>query len=376
MYYLVVNCGSTSLKLDLVDSHKKLNIFTGEVDRIKSGALPKEYKKSFILLYKKIAAKFPDELASIGGVCHRVVHGGTKYSAAIRINAKVKQDISRFSTLAPLHNPYNLIGIEAAEAVLPQVPHYAVFDTAFHTSIPDENAYYALPHKLSVKYGLRKYGFHGINHEYVSKKVGQICCKKNLKVISCHLGGGCSVAAIDSGISLDCSMGFTPLSGVPMATRSGDIDLGIVFYMYKNLGYSLDKIEDLLLKKSGLLGLSGFSGDMRDLLHAKRKHKAGAERAINFFALEVAKKIMSQLVLLKKVDVIIFTAGIGEHGVRVRQLITDWLSPLGVKIDQRLNADNSEEITAKNSAVRVFVITANEALQIAADVNALITSTR
>lgn len=367
MYFLTINCGSSSIKVDLVDPTTHELFFSDTVERLETGKNTEVYERSLSLLVSKMLQKgVIDSLDQINIVCHRVVHGGEKYVRPTLIKRRTKTDIYNLSDIAPLHNPYNLEGIYAAEKMF-KCPHYAVFDTAFHTTIPLENHLYALPYKFYKKHRIRRYGFHGISHNYIANKAADLMKNKRIRLVSCHLGSGCSVTAIRNGESVDCSMGFTPLEGVPMSTRSGDIDPAIIFYMIKKLKMKPEEVEDVLVHKSGWLGLSEHSSDMRDLLEPPRKHKAGSQRAINFFVLKVARKIMSQYTLLGRLDALVFTAGVGERSALIRKLICQYLEPFGVKIDRAKNERGAIEITHKNSTTRVFVVPTQESLQMAMD---------
>lgn len=370
MFFLTVNCGSSSLKVDLLDPQTQTVMFSDQVDRI--GNSKGVYEKSLSLLVSKILQSgVISDLEQINVVCHRVVHGGDKYEKPVLITRRVKTDIFNLGELAPLHNPYNLEGIYAAEKLL-KCPQFAVFDTAFHRTMPLENQFYAIPYHFFKKHGIKRYGFHGISHKYIADKAGEVMKNKRVRLISCHLGSGCSLAAIRNGESQDCSMGFTPLEGVPMSTRSGNIDAAMLFYLNRKLKLSWSKLEDMLIKESGLLGISEYSADMRDLLDPPRRNKAGAMRAVNFFCNKVARMLMSQVVTLQRLDAIVFTAGIGEGSAEIRKLICQHLTILGVKLDASANQRHALEISHADSLVRVFVIPTNESLQMAKEVLELI----
>jgi len=365
MYFLAVNCGSSSIKVSLVNPVTNEIYFDDKVERLEKNQSSEIYEKSLALLIDKMMQiGIIKSLDQVNFVCHRVVHGGEKYERPALINRRVKTDIKNLSDLAPLHNPYNLEGINAAEKLV-KCPHYAIFDTAFHSTIPEENYLYALPYYLYKKHAVRKYGFHGISHNYIANKTIEILKNKRVRFISCHLGSGCSLTAIANGQSLDCSMGFTPLEGVPMSTRSGSIDAAIIFYLQRKLKMPIAEIEDMLFHKSGLLGLSEYASDMRDLLKPNRSEKVAAERAVNFFVLKVARMIFSQFAVLGKLDAIVFTAGMGEDSAEIRRRICEHLAPLGVKLDEARNEFNSLQISSKSSLIKVLVIPTNESMQMA-----------
>jgi len=310
-----------------------------------------------------------DEISGIG---HRVVHGGEEFTASAVITDEVISMIQKYADLAPLHNPPNLTGIIASKKFLPKAVQVAVFDTAFHHSLPPKAYLYALPYGLYKKFGIRRYGFHGTSHYYVSKRAARLLEREREEVnlITCHLGNGCSITAVEKGLSVDTSMGFTPLEGLVMGTRSGDMDPAIVFYLSEK-GYSTEELNNLLNKKSGLLGISEISNDMRNLFEAKEKGDERAKAAIDIFCYRLRKYIGAYLAVLRHTDAIVFTGGIGENNAAIRSASLEGLESLGIVIDQeknlKANKDNESEISKDGSPVKVFVIPTNEELQIAHD---------
>ena len=308
-----------------------------------------------------------DEISAVG---HRVVHGGEKYSKSVLVDEDVMAYLEECVKLAPLHNRPNIIGIEACKALMPNTPMAVVFDTAFHGTMPKEAYSYALPYELYKENGIRKYGFHGTSHKYVSGKVAEVLGKdiKDLKIVTCHLGNGVSLTAVKNGKSIDTTMGFTPLAGMPMGTRSGDIDPAIVIYLIKELGYSVDEVNEILNKKSGILGISGLSSDFRDVRDAA--YKKGDERsllAIDIYTYKIRTQIGAYADAMGGLDVIVFTAGIGENADMIREGCLKNLEFLGVYLDKEKNKQNGEiaEISKDDSKVKVFVIPTNEELMIA-----------
>lgn len=384
MKILVVNSGSSSLKFQLLEnSGGKFRVLCkGIVDGIKlktcqfrfEGAKKKfaknilcgDHKEALnMALNAMLKNKIIASLDTIKAVGHRVVHGGEKYRHAVRINAQTIKTIRKLSELAPLHNPPNLKGIEACQKFLKGVPQVAVFDTSFHESIPEKAYLYALPYELYTKHGIRRYGFHGTSHEYVSQQAIKLLKKKQSKIISCHMGNGSSIAAILNGKSVDTSMGLTPLEGVPMGTRSGDIDSAIIFHLIKQHRVSPEKIENMLIKESGLIGLSGMSSDVRDLWAAVKKNNKRAKLTFEVLCYRMAKYMGGYAAAMDGLDAIIFTAGIGENAYYLRRDICAYLKHLGVAIDPQKNKKNSLVISTPKSRVKVFVIPTNEEEQIA-----------
>jgi len=392
---LVVNCGSSSLKYEVYEMPMGASLGKGTVERIGMG-VGNISQKSPKGVFKK-DAEIPDHatamdlvreaitdaengivstLREIVGVGHRVVHGGEEYSESVLIDEKVLEAIRKNIELAPLHNPANLTGIKELMNAMPGVPQVAVFDTAFHQTIQPASYLYGLPYELYEKYKIRKYGFHGTSHRYVSTEAMKMMqrSKTNTNVISAHLGNGASITAIAQGKSVDTSMGFTPLEGLIMGTRSGDIDPAIIFYLIDR-GYSPEELNSMLNKKSGLLGISGVSNDMRDLLEASAKGNTRAEAALEVFAHRVRRYIGAYMADLVKVDALIFTGGVGQHDYEMRERICRRLENLGIVMDYHKNLENRSKpgiISTDYSPVTILVIPTNEELQIAMDAHELI----
>lgn len=391
MNILVINCGSSSLKFQLINAESEKLIAKGICERIgidgsKISYTPaggakeetvtpmKDHTDAIRLVLEALTNEktgVVKSLQEIGAVGHRIVHGGEKFAEATLITDEVIEAIAQCNDLAPLHNPANLIGIHACRELMPETPMVAVFDTAFHQTMPDKAYMYGLPYEYYEKYKIRRYGFHGTSHSYVSKKAAEVLGKKyeDLKIIVCHLGNGASVSAVKNGKCVDTSMGLTPLEGLIMGTRSGDIDPAIMEFIAHKEGKSIDEIMNILNKKSGVLGLSeNLSSDFRDLEDA---YHAGNARAINTmetFAYRVAKYIGAYTAAMNGVDVICFTAGVGENCSFVREMICDqYLGYLGVKIDREANAKRGEDIAVStpDSKTTVMVIPTNEELAIA-----------
>lgn len=390
MKVLVVNCGSSSIKYQLIDMENENLMAKGYLEKI---GLPDSFLTHTVngekhkieqvitnheegiklVLDQLVHSEYGviDSLDEIGAVGHRVVHGGEKFSSSVLINDDVINVIKECIPLAPLHNPAGITGIEACKKVLPSVPMVAVFDTAFHQTLPKMAYLYALPYEYYEKYGVRKYGFHGTSHKFVSKRVAEVMNKpvENLKIVTCHLGQGASLCAVDGGKSVDTSMGLTPLAGIPMGTRSGDIDPSIVTFLMKKENLTPDEMDNILNKKSGKLGISGVSFDDRDIEAAIKEGNERAKLAIDNFAYQVVGYIGRFVAQMNGVDVITFAGGIGENGIEVRKQICESLSYLGVKIDEEKNNCRGKEveISTPDSKVKVFVIPTNEELMIARD---------
>ena len=396
MKVLVINCGSSSLKYQLIDMETENSLAQGLVERIgiEGSVLTQKvegkdkyivktpmnnHKEAIEIVLKALVdgehgvIKSMDEIAAVG---HRVVHGGEKYSHSVIIDDTVLDSIRDCISLAPLHNPPNIIGIEACMELMPNTPMVAVFDTAFHQTMPKEAYICPLPYELYEKYGIRKYGFHGTSHKYVSQKVADAMGKdiKDLKIITCHLGNGCSLAAVKGGKSIDTSMGFTPLAGVMMGTRSGSIDPSVISFLSEQHGYKISDIDELLNKKSGVLGISGVSSDFRDVIEAANKGNERAKLALDIFHYKVRAQIAAYAGIMGGVDVIVFTAGIGENSSLTRKECLNGLEFLGFNIDDEKNAVRGEiqEISTKDSKVKVYEIPTNEELMIARDTVKLI----
>ncbi|WP_317310113.1 acetate kinase [Clostridium thermobutyricum] len=396
MKILVINCGSSSVKYQLIDMSNEEVLAHGLVERIGiQGSIltqkvegrdkyiietPMENHKFAIKLVldalvdeKNGVIKSMDEINAVG---HRVVHGGEKYSQSVIIDENVMKELEACVKLAPLHNPPNIVGINACKALMPNVPMVAVFDTAFHQTMPEKAYMYAIPYEMYEKHGVRKYGFHGTSHRYVSSEVAKTMGKdiKDLKIITCHLGNGGSLAAIKNGECIDTSMGFTPLDGVVMGTRSGSIDPAVVLYMATDLGYSVDEINSILNKKSGVLGLSGISSDFRDLQDGLEKGNERATLALEVFRYSVKKQIGAYIAAMNGVDVIVFTAGLGENSVPNRKAILNGLEYLGIELDEERNDTYgvTKKISKDSSKVDIYVVPTNEELVIARDTLGLI----
>jgi acetate kinase len=316
---------------------------------------------------EKGAVADPSEVVGVG---HRVVHGGSEVTGAVVADERVERIVEKYSRMAPLHNPANLLGIRAAKKVFPRAVHVAVFDTAFHSTIPEEAYLYAIPYEYYLKYGIRRYGFHGISYTYVCRRAAEILGRplEQLRIIACHLGSGASVAAVKYGRCVDTSMGMTPLEGLVMGTRSGDIDPAIFYFLMKWEGLSADEVYELLNERSGLLGLSGISNDVRVLIEEWRKGNEAAGRALRVFAYRVRKYIGAYMAAMGGVDAIVFTAGIGEQSPLMRKLILSGLEELGIKLDDARNENPAAHgwvISSDDSKVKVLVVPTDEELVIA-----------
>ncbi|WDE07663.1 acetate kinase [Thalassomonas viridans] len=382
IHVLVINCGSSSVKFSIVDTASGQAVLTGLAERLLSA------KASFKLNYRQQSEHFSlnapydhqaavaelvqqltrlELIDSISAVGHRVVHGGEKFSQPTLITAKVKATINELAHLAPLHNPANLTGIEAAEKALEHLPQVAVFDTAFHQSMPEKAYLYGLPYELYQEHAIRRYGFHGSSHAFVAGQAADFIGKplSQCSFISAHLGNGCSITAVKGGQSIDSSMGFTPLEGVMMGSRSGDLDPGIIFHLIDHLGYSPDEVQQLLNKKSGLLGLSGLSNDCRELEQAAfEENNTRAKLALEIFCYRIAKYIAALSASLTSLDGLIFTGGIGENSSYVREQILNQLSLLNFHIDQDKNRDTrfgkSDDISTPSSRYALVIPTNEE----------------
>ena len=395
MKILVINCGSSSLKYQLIDMDGEKVLCKGLCERIgmESSMITHEanghkattpaifptHTEAFAEVVKKMTTgegKCIDDVSEISAIGHRVVHGGEKFKASCLITDEVINTIRELSPLAPLHNPAGILGIEAARKVFGNVPMVAVFDTAFHSTMPPKAYMYAIPYEYYEKYGVRRYGFHGTSHKYVAHKAAEYLEEpiERLKLITCHLGNGSSIAAVDGGKSVDTSMGFTPLAGLPMGTRSGDLDAGILQYLMNKYGMNIDEMLNILNKKSGVEGLSGVSSDFRDLEKAAEEGNARAQLAEEKFAYEVKKYVGAYAAAMGGVDAIIFTAGVGENDKGIRAMVCDGLEYMGVKLDPAANDVRGKEtvISAADSKVKVLLIPTNEELMIATDTAAIV----
>ena len=396
MKILVINCGSSSLKYQLLDMEGEKLLAKGLCERIgidghlshkpqngkpvfdEDVAMPTHTEAIAAVLDKLTSAEYGvvASMSEIGAVGHRVVHGGEKFAESVRINDDVMAAIAECIPLAPLHNPANITGIEACKAVMGDVPQVAVFDTAFHQSMPGKAFMYAIPYEYYSDLKVRRYGFHGTSHRYVSKRAAEMLGKpiEELKLISCHMGNGSSICAIDGGKSVDTSMGFTPIAGLPMGTRCGDIDVSILEYLAANTGKDVKELTNILNKKSGVLGVSGVSSDFRDLDNAAADGNDRAALALDMFHYSVAKTVGSYVAAMNGVDGIIFTAGIGENSASTRAAICEYLTYLGIEICPECNSKRGEDIVIStgDSKVKVMVIPTNEELVIARDTKELV----
>ena len=368
MIILALNCGSSSVKYQLYSWEERRVITKGMIERI--GQEYPDHKTALEQIIDKLttgSSAVLKSLSEISAVGHRVVHGGEKFKSSVLIDAEVLEAIKSVKDLAPLHNPPNIAGIEAAQQVMPNISHIAVFDTAFHQTMPEHSYLYAVPYEWYGMYGVRRYGFHGTSHHYVSKKAAEILNKdyKKLKIISCHLGNGSSIAAVMNGKSIDTSMGFTPLEGIVMGTRSGDIDPAIIPFLMKKEKLSVKEIDDMLNKKSGLFGISGISPDVRVLWSSEKKGNKKAGLALDILGYRIAKYIGAYIAAMNGVDAIVFTAGIGENAFYIRERVLKHFEYLGLKINKTRNKNNETIISADNSKIKAMVIPTNEELQIA-----------
>ena len=395
MNVLVINCGSSSLKFQLINSESEAVLAKGLCERIgidgrltyqpaggeknvSEKAMPTHTEAIQFVIDALTDADtgVVKSLDEIGAVGHRVVHGGEKFAKSVVVTPEVKATIAECNDLAPLHNPANLIGIEACESLMPGTPQVVVFDTAFHQTMPEKAYMYGLPYEYYEKYKVRRYGFHGTSHSFVSKRVAEIVGKpyNATKTIVCHLGNGASVSAVLNGESVDTSMGLTPLEGLVMGTRSGDIDPAIMEFIAKKENLDIAGIMNVLNKKSGVEGVSGVSSDFRDLEAAAKAGNKRAELAIDVFAYRVAKYVGAYTAAMNGVDNIVFTAGIGENCALVRTKVCSYLGYLGITIDEEANGKRGEEIiiSTPDSKVKVLVVPTNEELAIARETVALV----
>jgi acetate kinase len=389
---IAINAGSSSLKFQLFDMPSETVVTKGLVERIgldqsvftivvngekikEMTDLPDHAVAVKLLLSKLTELHIIENLNEIDGIGHRVVHGGEKFTGSVMLTEAVIKEIEELSELAPLHNPANVVGIRAFHEVLPNVPAVAVFDTAFHQTMPEKSFLYSLPYEYYEKYGIRKYGFHGTSHKYVSGRAAELLGRpiEQLRLISCHLGNGASIAAIEGGKSIDTSMGFTPLAGVAMGTRSGNIDPALIPFIMEKTGKTADEVLQILNNKSGILGVSGFSSDLRDIEKSASEGSERSELALEVFAGRIHKYIGSYAARMSGVDAIIFTAGIGENSDVIRSKVLSGLEFMGVYWDPTLNQVRGEEafISYPHSPVKVMVIPTNEEVMIARDVSRL-----
>lgn len=380
---LAINSGSSSLKFKLFTMPQETVVFEGIVERIgfedaiftykikekKTSVLPVlDHQHAVQLVLDTLLAEHViASYTEIAGVGHRVSHGGAYYSDSTLIDATVEDRIDEISAISPLHNPVNLVGIRTFEKALPQAKQVAVFDTSFHQTMPEKNYLYALPYEYYEKYGIRRYGFHGPSHQYVSEKALDLA-PNSQKMITCHIGSGASIAAILNGKSINTSMGFTPLAGLVMGTRTGDIDPQILPFIQEQEDLTPKEIQTLLNKKSGLLGLSGVSSDCRDIELAANDGNQRARTALEVFVHQIVHYIGAYAADLNGLDTLVFTAGVGEHSATIRQAVCDSLTYLGVQLDLAKNEKNALQIQGTTSKVNVFVIPTDEEVVIARDV--------
>lgn len=397
MKILVINCGSSSIKYQLFDMKDESVLATGLVEKIgtESSIIKHQVPEKEELVIaseildhrvgmKKVldllmdpedgVIKSAEEVAAVG---HRVVHGGENFSSSVVIDNDVRRAIRETIDLAPLHNPPNLLGIDAAQAQLPHAVHVAVFDTAFHQTMPDYAYMYPLPYVLYRKHKIRRYGFHGTSHKYVSEQAAKFLGRPldELKIVSCHIGNGASITAVQNGKSVDTSMGMTPLEGLMMGTRSGDIDPAIVPFVITKEDLTLAEVNSMMNKHSGLLGISGISGDMREVTEAMENGNDYARLAIDMYVYKIKKTIGAYIAAMNGVDAILFTAGVGENAALIRERVCEGLTFLGVELDPALNAERSKKerrISTQRSKVDVLVIPTNEELMIARETQALV----
>ncbi|WP_458406929.1 acetate/propionate family kinase [Anaerotignum sp.] len=396
MKVLVLNCGSSSLKYQLIDMETEGVLAKGLCERIgiegsrlkhqpagKDAVIFDDYQEDHSVSVKMVldALTHPEygvvkSMSEINAVGHRVVHGGEYFANSVIINQEVIAAIEKCCELAPLHNPANLIGIAACDKIMPGVPQVAVFDTAFHQTMPERAYMYALPYEYYEKYAIRRYGFHGTSHRFVSEEVAKMLGRpyEETKTVTCHLGNGGSICAVRNGKSIDTTMGFTPLEGLVMGTRAGDIDAAVITYLMEKENLTAAEMDTILNKQSGVLGISGVSSDFRDIEEASEAGNARAGMALDVFAYKVAKRIGAYTAAMNGVDAIVFTAGLGENSASTRKEICDYLGYLGVHIDSYNNSlrGKAMEISAPDSRVRVFVIPTNEELVIARDTKELL----
>ncbi|OKZ56864.1 MAG: acetate kinase [Clostridium sp. 26_21] len=395
MKILVLNCGSSSLKYQLINMETEEVLASGKYERIGEDEAfithkvngqkieikhpAKTHEEAVDFTLKQLINpeyKVIDSLDEISAIGHRLVHGGEKINKSVIITDEVVEVLKECIDLAPLHNPAGIIGIEACKKVMPGKPMVGVFDTAFHQTMPKERYIYPIPYEYYKKYGIRKYGFHGTSHMYVSQRLAEIVGKdiSELKIVTCHLGQGSSICAVEGGKSVDTSMGLTPLAGIPMVTRSGDLDPSVVTFLMKKEGWTAEEAENMLNKKSGVQGISGLAPDFREIEAASYGDNERAEIAIEKFKYEISSYIAKYAVAMNGVDYIVFTGGVGENQINIRRGICEKLEFMGVKIDVEANNVRGEEkeISAPDSKVKVYLVPTNEELMIAKETARLI----
>ncbi|MEA4828102.1 MAG: acetate kinase [Clostridium sp.] len=395
MKILVINCGSSSLKYQLIDMTTETPLAQGLVERIGlEGSIltqkvngekyiiqepMKDHKKAIELVLGALVDKehgVISDMSEIAAVGHRVVHGGEKYAGSVLIDDGVMKALDEFIKLAPLHNPPNIIGINACKELMPTTPMVGVFDTAFHQTLPKHAYMYSLPYELYKEHGVRKYGFHGTSHKYVSSVAAEMLGKniEDLKIITCHLGNGASLSAVKNGKCVDTTMGFTPLAGLAMGTRCGNVDPAIVTFLMKELNLSIEEVDNLMNKKSGVFGISGVSSDFRDIEAAAAEGNERAQLALDMFKYRVIQYVGAYTAVMGGVDAIVFTAGLGENGIEIREQIGNALSFAGTKVDSEKNNVRGEAriISTDDSKVKLMVIPTNEELMIARDTKEIV----
>lgn len=395
MKILVINCGSSSLKYQLFDMDNEEVLVKGLVERIGiDGSRLKQEKgddeyiieedmKDHTEAVKHVFDAITDkengviaDLSEIDAVGHRFVHGGEKITKSVVIDDEVKEAVKEYSKFAPLHNPANMMGLEACEKLLPNVKNVAVFDTAFHQSMPEENFLYGIDYKYYEDQAVRKYGFHGTSHDFITQKTAEVLEKdqKDLNMISCHLGNGSSICAVKNGKSFDTTMGLTPLEGLVMGTRSGDLDTTVITFLMNEYGYDTKKMDNVLNKESGVLGVSGVSSDFRDLEDAAKDGNERADIALKMFANRAKRYIAGYMAEVGNVEAIVFTGGIGENSITMREDIMNGFEQFGIKIDPEKNnvRGGCHLVSTDDSKVKVFVIATNEELMIARDTKKLV----
>ena len=395
MKILVLNCGSSSLKYQLINMETEEVLASGKYERIGEDEAfithkvngqkieikhpAKTHEEAVDFTLKQLINpeyKVIDSLDEISAIGHRLVHGGEKINKSVVITDEVVDVLKECIDLAPLHNPAGIIGIEACKKVMPVKPMVGVFDTAFHQTMPKERYIYPIPYEYYKKYGIRKYGFHGTSHMYVSQRLAEIVGKdiSELKIVTCHLGQGSSICAVEGGKSVDTSMGLTPLAGIPMVTRSGDLDPSVVTFLMKKEGWTPEEAENMLNKKSGVQGISGLAPDFREIEAASYGENERAAIAIEKFKYEIASYIAKYAVAMNGVDYIVFTGGVGENQINIRRGICEKLEFMGVKIDVEANNVRGveKEISAPDSKVKVYLVPTNEELMIAKETARLV----
>ena len=393
MKILVLNCGSSSLKFQLINMDNDELMAKGNFERIGGMKttlklnvrgkkeellhIARDYDEAieFVLeVLQKPEYDLIKSLDEIGAIGHRIVHGGEAFSSSVLIDEEVVEEIEKCIDLAPLHNPAGVAGIKAAKNVLPDIPMVAVFDTAFHQTMPAKAYIYQIPYRYYTSYKIRKYGFHGTSHRYVSQRISEILNRDDLKVINCHLGQGASICAIDSGKSIDTSMGLTPLAGIPMATRCGDIDPAIIPYIMKRDNIGPEDIEEILNKQSGAWGVSGVSSDFKDVEDGYNMKDQRSILTLDSQAYKIAQFIGQYVISLGGLDVLTFAGGVGENGVETRERVCKYLEPFGVKLDLEANKTRGKEkcISTEDSKVKIYIIPTNEEFMIAKETYDLI----